>query len=103
VAEAEGSNVDGNYFPRHLTPRRWRRTSKIRHRRQPSGPRRDADPRQRLVRGGDHDGTTWRLYLNGVLETTLVVGRVAPRFDSIQHAGRARSPRPARRPASWAR
>ena len=34
-----------------------------------------------------YDGTTWRLYLNGQLETTLVVGAFTPRFDSIQHAG----------------
>ena len=36
-----------------------------------------------------YDGTTWRLYLNGLLETTLVVGGFTPRFDSIQHAGLA--------------
>ena len=34
-----------------------------------------------------YDGTTWRLYLNGQLETTLVVGAFTPRADSIQHAG----------------
>src|SRR5439155_20671848 len=33
-----------------------------------------------------YDGTTWRVYLNGVLETTLVAGAFTPRFDSIQHA-----------------
>src|SRR2546427_3093347 len=33
-----------------------------------------------------YDGTTWRLYLNGVLETQLAVGAFTPRFDSIQHA-----------------
>ncbi len=33
-----------------------------------------------------YDGTTWRVYLNGVLETTLVVGAFTPRFDSIQYA-----------------
>ena len=33
-----------------------------------------------------YDGTTWRVYLNGVLETTLNVGNFTPRFDSIQHA-----------------
>ena len=33
-----------------------------------------------------YDGTTWRLYLNGALEATLVVGNFTPRFDSIQHA-----------------
>jgi len=33
-----------------------------------------------------YDGTTWRLYLNGALEATAVVGPVTPRADSIQHA-----------------
>ncbi|HEU4930302.1 MAG TPA: LamG-like jellyroll fold domain-containing protein, partial [Candidatus Krumholzibacteria bacterium] len=34
------------------------------------------------------DGTTWRLYLNGHLETTLVVGAARlPQSASIQHAG----------------
>ena len=36
-----------------------------------------------------YDGTTWRLYLNGSLDTTLVVGAYAPRSDSIQHSGLA--------------
>ena len=35
-----------------------------------------------------YDGTTWRLYLNGVLDGELAVG-ATPRFDSIQHAGLA--------------
>jgi len=36
------------------------------------------------------DGTTWRLYLNGVLETELVVGASRlPQDQSIQHAGLA--------------
>lgn len=35
-----------------------------------------------------YDGTTWRLYLNGRLETTLAVNQT-PRSDSIQHAGLA--------------
>jgi concanavalin A-like lectin/glucanase superfamily protein/slime mold repeat-containing protein len=34
-----------------------------------------------------YDGTTWRLYLDGVPETTLAVGAFTPRADSIQHAG----------------
>ena len=36
-----------------------------------------------------YDGTTWRLFLNGELEATVVVGAFTPRFDSIQHAGLA--------------
>ena len=32
-----------------------------------------------------YDGTTWKLYLDGYLEMTLVVG-AAPRSDTIQHA-----------------
>ena len=33
-----------------------------------------------------YDGTTWRLYLNGNLETTLAVGAFSPRSDTTQHA-----------------
>jgi hypothetical protein len=33
-----------------------------------------------------YDGTTWRLYLDGALQTTLVVGAFTPRANSIQHA-----------------
>src|SRR5688572_24065398 len=33
-----------------------------------------------------YDGTTWRLYLNGNLETQTTVGAFTPRFDSSQHA-----------------
>ena len=33
-----------------------------------------------------YDGTTWRLYLDGVLETQLLVGAFTPQFNSIQHA-----------------
>ena len=37
-----------------------------------------------------YDGSTWRLYLDGNLETTLVLtGNPTPRSDSIQHAGLA--------------
>src|SRR5450756_2195420 len=33
-----------------------------------------------------YDGTTWRLYLDGVLDKTLVVGNFTPEATSIQHA-----------------
>ncbi len=33
-----------------------------------------------------YDGTTWRLYLDGVLDQTTVIGGFTPRSDSIQHA-----------------
>ena len=33
-----------------------------------------------------YDGTTWRLYLDGALQTPLVVGAFTPQFASIQHA-----------------
>ncbi len=33
-----------------------------------------------------YDGSTWRLYLNGVLEAQVLVGAFTPRFDSIQYA-----------------
>ncbi len=34
-----------------------------------------------------YDGTTWRLYLDGVLEATEVEGAFTPRSDTTQHAG----------------
>src|SRR5207247_3939882 len=33
-----------------------------------------------------YDGTTWRLYLDGVLDKSLVVGAFSPEATSIQHA-----------------
>ena len=33
-----------------------------------------------------YDGTTWRLYLDGVLDGQLVVGNSRRQFDSLQHA-----------------
>ena len=33
-----------------------------------------------------YDGTTWRLYLDGVLDSSLAVGAFTPEFTSIQHA-----------------
>src|SRR5439155_5267192 len=35
-----------------------------------------------------YDGTTWKLYLDGAPDGTLIVGQ-PPRSDSIQHAGLA--------------
>ena len=37
------------------------------------------------------DGSTWRLYLDGVLDATLNIGDFTPRSDSIQHAALATS------------
>ena len=90
AAEADGSNLDANYFlgidgatqvlaadfedtatglnhPVLGTTRLW--------------------PSVWYHAAATYDGTTWRLYLNGNLEKTLVVGSFTPRFDSIQHAG----------------
>ncbi|HUX69140.1 MAG TPA: LamG-like jellyroll fold domain-containing protein, partial [Cellulomonadaceae bacterium] len=36
-----------------------------------------------------YDGTTWRLYLDGILDKALVVGAFTPESTSIQHAGLA--------------
>ncbi len=33
-----------------------------------------------------YNGSTWKVYLNGNLETTLLVGSFTPRSDGIQHA-----------------
>jgi hypothetical protein len=34
-----------------------------------------------------YDGTTWRLYINGVQDNSLVVGAFLPENTSVQHAG----------------
>jgi hypothetical protein len=93
--EAEGSNVDMNYFLGIDSTRRVL-----------------AADFEDMFNGGNHpvlgqtpicdniwyhaaatyDGTTWRLFLNGEIETTVVVGtagQFVPRSDSIQHAGLA--------------
>ena len=36
-----------------------------------------------------YDGTTWRLYLDGILDKTLSVGAFTPESTSIQHAALA--------------
>ena len=36
-----------------------------------------------------YDGTTWRLYLDGILDTTLAVGAYTPESTSIEHAALA--------------
>ena len=90
MAEAEGSNVDMNYFF-GITP----------------GTGRLAADFEDTATGGNHpingtaaipadgswhhvaasyDGTTWQLYVDGALDATLSVGAFTPRFDSIQHA-----------------
>ena len=88
-AEAEGSNVDMNYFLGIDV------TSQVL-----------VADFEDTINGGNHpvigttriwpgvwyhaaatyDGTTWKLYLNGNLDQTLV-GAFTPRADSIQHAG----------------
>src|SRR5688572_29689550 len=89
MAETEGSNKDINYFLGIDGKRRVL-----------------AADFEDTINGGNHpafgvtpifdgiwyhaaaayDGTTWRLYLNGNLETEVTAGAFTPRFDSIQHA-----------------
>jgi hypothetical protein len=47
-----------------------------------------------------YDGATWRLYLNGALETNFFVGQ-PPRWDSIQHAALATAMNSAGAPAGF--
>ena len=88
-AEADGSNVDMNYFL-GIDPASGVLTADF----------------EDLATGANHpvvgtneissnvwhhaaatyDGGTWRLYLDGVLDKTQAVGAFTPRWDSIQHA-----------------
>ena len=90
MAETEGSTVDMNYFlgirasDNVLVADFEEGTA---HRLESSGHRRDADVDNVWHHAAaTYDGTTWRLYLNGALQTQLVVGAFTPRADSIQHA-----------------
>src|SRR5207247_7411377 len=97
-AEAEGSNLDMNYF---LGTRASDSVLVADFEEGPGGPGPlgqnhpviGATPVTSNVwhhAAATYDGTTWRLYLGGNLETTLTLsGNPTPRFDSIQHAGLA--------------
>src|SRR5204862_4930312 len=89
-AEAEGSNVDMNYFlgirgsDNVLVADFEDSATGLNH--PVAGT--TAIPADGAWRhaAATYDGTTWRLYLNGVLETQLVVGAFTPQANSIQHA-----------------
>src|SRR5207253_10624083 len=92
MAQADGSNVDANYFlgingtTRVLAADFEDMATGLNH------PVLGTTPICDNVwyhAAATYDGTTWRLYLNGQLETTLVVGAFTPRSDSIQHGGLA--------------
>ena len=89
MAQAEGSNVDGNTSSASTSTRRVLAADfEIRPPRESPGVWRDTDRDNVWYHAAaTYDARTWRLYLNGQLETTLVVGAFTPRFDSIQHAG----------------
>ena len=90
-AEADGSNVDANYFlgidaNNHLIGDFEDAATGLNH--PVTGT--IAIPVSTTTWhhvAGTYDGTTWRLYVDGVLDTTLAVGNFTPRADSIQHAG----------------
>ena len=91
MAEAEGGTVDMNYFlgirsSDNMLVADFEDTATglnhpVARARRPSRP----DGVWRHV-AAIYDGTTWRLYLDGVLQTQLVVGAFTPQFNSIQHA-----------------
>src|SRR5512133_2975168 len=92
-AEAEGSNVDMNYFL-GIDATSGKLVADFEEGPGGTGPLGLNHP----ISGGTvvtsnvwhhaaatYDGTTWRLYLDGVLDAKLAVGQ-PPRSDSIQHA-----------------
>src|SRR6185436_12382336 len=89
-AEAEGTNVDMNYF---LGIDSTRRVLAADFEDTAGGVNHPVLGTTPICDGvwyhaaATYDGTTWRLYLNGVLDAQLVVGSFTPRSDSIQHAG----------------
>ena len=90
MAEADGSNVDMNYFlgigstTNKLVADFEDMATGLNH--PVSGTTAiPADSSWHHV-AASYDGSTWRLYVDGALQTTLVVGAFTPRFDSIQHA-----------------
>ena len=89
MAEAEGDNRDTNYF---LGIDGKRRVLAADFEDNATGANHPAFGVTAICDGiwyhaaATYDGTTWRLYLNGNLETQVVVGAFTPRFDSIQHA-----------------
>src|SRR5215213_7595221 len=95
-AEAEGSNVDMNYFL-GIDASSGRLVADFEEGPGGSGPLGLNHPisGQTAVTSNvwhhaaaSYDGTSWKLYLNGVLDAKLAVGQ-PPRSDSIQHAALA--------------
>src|SRR6266540_460817 len=92
-AEAEGTNVDMNYFL-GIDATSGKLVADFEEGPGGAGPLGQNHPISgtTLVTSGfwhhavaTYDGTTWKLYLDGVLDGTLAVGQ-PPRSDSIQHA-----------------
>jgi VCBS repeat-containing protein len=90
MAELDGSNVDMNYF---LGIRQSDNVLVADFEDMATGGNHPVAGTTAIVANGawhhaaaSYDGTTWRLYLDGALQTQLVVGAFTPRFDSIQHA-----------------
>ena len=91
-AEADGSNLDANYFlgidaNNHLVGDFEDAATGLNH--PVIGTISIPVSAYNLARRAPAHTTapTWRLYVDGVLDTTLAVGNFTPRADSIQHAG----------------
>jgi len=86
--EAEGSNVDMNWF---LGIRESDNVLAADFEDMAAGTNHPVVGVTPIVNGrwyhaaATYDGSEWRLYLDGTLEATVVVGQT-PRYDSIQHA-----------------
>ena len=95
MAEADGSNVDMNYFlginaTNALTADFEDTATGLNHpvTAATTGPTAAVIANDNTWHhvAATYDGGTWRLYMDGALKTTLAVGAFTPRFDSIQHA-----------------
>ena len=90
MAELDGSNVDMNYFlgidstTNKLVADFEDMATGLNH--PVSGTTAIAADSQWHHVAASYDGSSWRMYLDGVLQTTLAVGAFTPRSDSIQHA-----------------
>ncbi|MEP7378988.1 MAG: LamG-like jellyroll fold domain-containing protein, partial [Chloroflexota bacterium] len=104
ASEADGSNLDMNYF---LGIRSSDNVLAADFEDSATGANHAVAGSTAITSGVWHhaaatfNGTTWRLYLDGVLDATLNIGSFTPRSDSIQHAALATTLNSTGQPAGY--